>query len=343
MTVDVALVSVVARLFGLGEVRSAPVRLQGYGTAGAWRVRTDTGRWVVKTARPVEPWEFAAMRDAGALERAAIAAGVTVPRAVEPPHDAGAAGRTAGYWTAVPGRPDHARVSEWMDGEHPLIPADAGVAAWLGRTVAVLAAAAPPASVHSGRGYPLHPLAAWQEWLDAALKAELVDQEARERLWSAVVEGTRIVEAGLAAPPPLVISHRDINHRNILLTARGPALIDFDVSGPEAPWWELVHFAFLLACASLGDDEPDPALLAAAVRAFEEAGGQAGGRDVGAFTGLVRGMLEWPAQHLSLVLSAGRLSPARRAAAVAQIHDAARVLPEIVRSLDRWAGVLRSL
>lgn len=334
MAIDAALV---ARLFDLGEPRSEPVPLVGNGTAGAWRLDTGTGRWVVKAARAVRPWEFAAMRDAGDLERAAISAGVRVPRPLAP------RGESAGYWAAVPGGPEYVRVSEWVPGRQPRIPADKWLAGWLGESVAAMAAAAPPATADQGRGYALSDLSEWRERLGRA--ADVIGPEAAGRLLAAVQEGIQIVEAGLATAPGFVLCHRDISFRNILLTGRGPALIDFDLAGPEVPWWELVHFAFLLACAALGDDEPEPALIEAAVSAYTERGGPVGTADAVAFTGLLRGMLEWAAGNLALAGPPGRggtVKPSVRAEAVARLADAAEVLPVIVRSIDRWANLLES-
>lgn len=62
VTIDAALV---ARMFDLGEVCSSPLLLPGNSPAGAWALHTITGRWIVKTLRPVEPWEFEAMQQAG--------------------------------------------------------------------------------------------------------------------------------------------------------------------------------------------------------------------------------------------------------------------------------------
>ncbi|MBT2234558.1 phosphotransferase family protein [Nonomuraea sp. NEAU-A123] len=334
MAIDAALV---ARLFDLGEPRSEPVPLVGNGTAGAWRLDTGTGRWVVKAARAAEPWEFAAMRDSGDLERAALSAGVRVARPLEP------RGESAGYWAAVPGGSEYVRVSEWTPGRQPCIPADKWLAEWLGESVAAMAAAVPPAAVDQGRGYSLRDLPEWRERLGRA--AAVIGPVPAGRLLAAVEEGTAIVEAGLATAPGFVLCHRDISFRNILLTGRGPALIDFDLAGPEVPWWELVHFAFLLACTSLGDDEPEPALIEAAVSAYAERGGQVGTAEAVAFTGLLRGMLEWAAYNLALAGPPGRgdvVKPSVRAEAVARLAEAAKVLPVIVRSIDRWANLLES-
>ncbi|MEU0564438.1 phosphotransferase [Nonomuraea sp. NPDC005983] len=306
--------------------------LSGYSSASAWKLRTEAGLWVVKAQYAIKRWEVEAMRHSGDLERAALAAGIAVPRPVEGGEGA------AGFWAPAPGGTEYLRVSAWADGPRAELPAGRELAAWLGGTVAALAAVAPPVDVRQGRGYPLHPLAQWEEWLST----ESVGRREKARLLSAAADGTPLVQEALAASrSPFVLSHRDLNHRNILLTPHGPTLIDFDQAGPEVPWWELVHFAFLLACASLGDDEPDPVLLGAAVSAFAERGGNVGELDLSAFAGLLRGMLEWPAANLMVL--AGDAPAARRGEALRQVAEAARVLPVIMGSVERWVAVLRAL
>ncbi|MBG0814649.1 phosphotransferase enzyme family protein [Planomonospora sp. ID82291] len=332
MTIDAALV---ARMFDLGEVCSSPLLLPGHSPAGTWKLHTTTGRWVVKTLRPSEGWEFEAMQQAGDLERAVLSAGVLTPRPVE------ACGISGGYWLAMSEEPKYVRVSEWLEGTQPEIPASEDLAAWLGRSVAAMAAVSLPVTVDEGRGYPLYPLAVWHEWLDKAYAMEIVTAKQRAQLLAAVADGTQLVEAGLATDSSFLLCHRDINHRNILLTARGPALIDFDHSGPEVPWWELVHFALLLACRSLGDDEPDPRLVKTAVSAFVENGGEVGTDDEIAFAGLIRGMMEWPACRLMTLLGSAETASPTWADTVAQVHEAAELLPVMVRSVGRWTALLR--
>lgn len=170
----------------------------------------------------------------------------------------------------MPGGSDYVRVSEWLDGTQPEIPADEHLAVWLGQSVAKMAAVAPPGYFDVGRGYPLYPLAGWHEWLGKARSMDILTAKQRGQLLAAVTDGAQLVQAGLSMDPSFQLCHHDINYRNILLTARGPALLDFDHAGPDVPWWELVHFALLLACRSLGDDEPEPRLVSAAVSAFAE-------------------------------------------------------------------------
>jgi hypothetical protein len=117
-----------------------------------------------------------------------------------------------------------------------------------------------------------------------------------------------------------VLCHRDINRHNIVVTRDGPVLLDFDNAGPQRPWWELVHHAFLLACHDLGPEEPDPTTVRAAVRAYREAGGEPGPADRTAFAGLLAGLEHWTREH-----------PV----------EAAPRLPLITRSLDRWSALLR--
>src|SRR5205814_4360848 len=118
--------------------------LPGGAVAQRWRLRTDGGTWMVKIYASPAAWEREQMRDAGALELAAHAAGVAMPRPVVPP------GPAIGLWQAV--RPGYARVAEWVDGTPPsanTVPR----AGWLGRTLATLDRLGLPADPARGVAY----------------------------------------------------------------------------------------------------------------------------------------------------------------------------------------------
>lgn len=280
----------VARRFGLGAVTVPWRRLGGLSAAEVWALGTTRGRWVVKVASG---------RVGGAaetLERAARAAGVRMPPAVAPVHDAGA------LWADVGGI--QVRVWRHVDGDAPRLPADDGLAGWLGTTIATIAGLAIPATVEQSEPVP---------W------AEVIGE--RTALLAAVTDLDALARDAVGHRPPTVLCHRDINSRNILITADGPVLLDFDHAGAQAPWWELVHHTFLLACRDLGPEEPDRRTVRAALTAYAEAGQPTGPADVHAFGGLVAGLLDWVRTGMAL-------------------DQAAASLPLVARSLPRWARLL---
>jgi Phosphotransferase enzyme family len=182
------------------------------------------------------------------------------------------------------------RVWERVFGAAPTLPASEDLAAWLGSTVATIGRLALPSTVDP-------------------VSESTVD----------TVAGQALAELARTTGLAKVLCHRDINSRNILMTAGGPVLLDFESAGPQAPWWELVHHAFLLSCRDLGPEEPDPTTIRAAVRAYREHGGDVGPADRTAFAGLAAGLLDW-ARH----------EPAA----------AAPRLPLIASSLNRWSPLL---
>jgi Ser/Thr protein kinase RdoA (MazF antagonist) len=326
-----------AEHFGLGELVAPPRPLAGFSPAGVWALDTVDGRWVVKSMRPQHAWQVEGMRRSGALELTAYRAGVAVPRPV-PPLAGG-----VGLWLPVDGT--YLRVSERVAGDPPAVPAEVGVARWLGETVAAIARLGLPADL-TAAAYPVHSLEEWTEWLAHCRTAGLLSGIEHAALTDAVAAGTELVGSAMARAPRFLLAHRDISRPNILVTGAGPMLLDFDHAGPEVAWWELVHHVFLLSCVRLGQDEPVPAVIRAAVQAYADAGGEVGAADETAFAGLVRGMLEWTAFSAWLGLGLRRLGPVRsmarrQAEAAGFVREASRVLPVLLASLPRWSTRLR--
>jgi hypothetical protein len=315
----------VADAFGLGRPLGAPDPLSGGGTARRWRLRTDRGTWMVKTHRDPALWEREQMRDAGALERAAYAAGVAMPRPLAPPAP------SIGLWHAV--GPGYARVCEWVDGVTP--PADPmPLATWLGETMAAIDRLALPADPATGVAYTLYPMADWHRWLDDAHAACLLDRAATADLKAAVAEATALVEAGLATGPAFRLGHRDANCRNFLLTDRGPVLIDFDSAGPEVPWWGAVYAAW-------DHGRPDIATIGPTVLdAYAAHGGRLGPADATAFAGAFRAVLDQFAFHLRLATGHPG-DPERLAASRRMLPLFRHGVPEMLDLVDGWVRLLR--
>lgn len=287
--------SSVAQAFGLGTAIRPPRRLPGRSDADVWELYTDRGQWVAKIVSEVPP-------DSETLEWHARAAGVATPPPVLP----GTPAPGARFWAPVAGV--MVRVWRRVDGTPPAVPADRSVATWLGRTIATIAALDLPA---------------------AAPQESTVDHTGLEtNLAKAVRRMQAIVREAMPHRPTVVLSHRDISRRNVLVTAAGPVLLDFDHAGPEAPWWELVHHGFLLACRDLGPEDPDPTAVGLTVQAYADAGGKVGPADMTAYGGLVSGLLDWVALSV-------------RTGDVEALRHAEQSLPLVARSLERWTALLR--
>jgi Ser/Thr protein kinase RdoA (MazF antagonist) len=265
-----------------------------------YALSTDRGEFVVKLT-DTDPVSLSAT---SALEQAARAAGVVTPTPIEPTTPA------AGYWGLVAGW--HTRVSRAVPGAAPVVPATPDLAAWLGRTVATIASLAVTVP-------PAHPPAfeAWRDRLPST----------HRRLAATLDELAALAAVSWARPPPTRPGHRDITPHNILLTADGPLLLDFDQSGPAPAWWELVHQTLLLSCADLGAEQPNELSVRTAVAAYADAGGPVGEPDLAAFTGLITGLLAWVNERASQ-------------GHVPSLDQAARSLPRVLRALPRWTRLL---
>jgi hypothetical protein len=322
------------RAFDLGTGTAPPVRLAGGSSAERWLLTTDRGRWMVKVTAAPQEWERHQMRVSGVLERAAYRTGVPMPEPVAP------RGAAIGYWAPAGESGKWTRVTRWVDGAPPGS-ADPALAAWLGRTVAAIERLDLPADPTADAAYPLHPVPDWRHWLDEAVPAGVLDGRQARILASAVRDATALMEAALAeARPAFRLAHRDVNRRNILVTAPGPVLLDFDYAGPEVPWWELVHHAFDLASPRLGHEAPRADLVRAAVAAHQDAGGTPGPASPDAFAGLVHAVLNATAYHLWLALGHRAAAPERRSQAAALVRDQATALPAIVSSVEEWCRLL---
>ena len=292
------------RAFGLGTPSSSPRPLPGLSTAHVFGIETDRGSFVVKRSdsRP----------DPGpsTLERAARVAGVATARPIEPPTPA------VGYWAELEG--GYVRVSEAVVGAPLALPASPAVATWLGRTIAVITGLRLDPGVAS-----LGPDAGLAG--EAAVRAWATALPGHPALAATLREFDQLVAAAKSSAPPSVLTHRDLNARNILLAASGPVLLDFDHAGPATAWAELVHHTFLLACTDLGAEEPDPAVVRAAVRGYLDAGGEPGPAAPAAFASLLAGLAGWVGINLD------------NRAVLAQ---AAASLPPVLDALPRWSRLL---
>jgi hypothetical protein len=287
--------SSVAEAFDLGTVTRPARRLRGRSDAHVWALDTDRGQWVAKLQARVPP--------AGDnLEWHARAAGVTTAPPVLPVTPVPG----ARFWASTPVGP--ARVWRRLTGAQPAVPADRSVAAWLGHSIATMASLRLPA---------------------APVQASEVDCVGLEKeLAAAVREMEGILREARPHRPTVVLSHRDISRRNVLVTGDGPVLLDFDHAGPQAPWWELVHHSFLLSCHDLGREEPDPTTIGLMVEAYADAGGEVGPADLTAYGGLLGGLLDWVAASVGT-------------GDVQALRQAEQSLPLVARSLERWTALLR--
>lgn len=162
--------------------------------SGTRVLTTDRGLWVVKTGRLADDWQRRQARRAHQLENAALAAGIGMPRPVEPPSPA------VGHWYNPAGQ-DAVRVTEWVEG-HDLrrpgttdVSALAEAAGWVGGTLGRIALLGPVGDgpVDDGRK-ALHPMADWRTWVAEAEAGDSTVARPARSLLPVIEDATRLIE-----------------------------------------------------------------------------------------------------------------------------------------------------
>lgn len=250
----------IAEAFDLGRPVAQLTQVQ-HTVSRSWRLDTSAGSFHVKQFWAEDDPEWARqLVDRMEFERQAMAAGIGVVRPIDPVTSAyGWAGR-------VEGRGAY-RVYEWVD-NRPLNPDD-DITDWLGGTLAQLHRLRPigePPDL-AWRWFVSHPRACWESWIATAVEqGKPWTSTARERLGDILELGRRDDRAFLAAADH-VITHRDIEPYNVIMTANGPILIDWDSVGPDSATVETGH-----AAITFGYD--DAARVHRILDAYTAAGGE---------------------------------------------------------------------
>ncbi len=260
-----------AEAFDLGTP-TGPVVAVRHVSQETWRLDTSSGSVLVKRfwRGPDLPWREsldAAMR----LEGQALEAGIDSPRPVQPRvAQFGAAAQIdgLGIFRAYP-----------FVTHRPLSPDD-DIADWLGDTLARIHQLDPldhvPAPPWWYNQFPPARPAHWHEWLEqGAAQCRAWAPALKQHLHLVLDLSVRVTDA-FAAAVPHVLTHRDIEPWNVLMTPSGrgwrPLLIDWDVAGPDSAPLETAYA--LASFAMYGRAEPDPAWLRRAADAYAAAGGQ---------------------------------------------------------------------
>jgi Ser/Thr protein kinase RdoA (MazF antagonist) len=103
-----------------------------------------------------------------------------------------------------------------------------------------------------------------------------------------------------------VASHRDLNAHNVLFTAAGLSLIDWDAAGPASPAWERASYATLWAAR--GGGRHDGEAVSAFLRAYLDAGGELSADDADTLAHLVLSVEDWTRKNVRWAVEA----PTRR-------------------------------
>lgn len=210
---------------------------------GAWsnqvyRLVTTSGVFAVKHLR--NPWADARWQDwlaaAWEFELLAFARGVAMPEPIPSASDGGPVAWVPSHGTvAEEGTPIPVRLHRWVEGSPALSTATAD--AW--PELAARAAGAPP-------GFRRH-------WADQIMS-----------VWPAVRQIAEL--ARVPADAPEVMTHGDVDQKNVVLSAAGPVLCDWDVAMPMQPRRELADVAMSMAGLT------SPPVARQVIRAYRAAG-----------------------------------------------------------------------
>ena len=240
---------VIAAAFDLGTPDGELVFVRR-GDTDTWRLETESGSYFVKGYWPETGGQFTSgglldqLAVAMPFEERALAGGIDMAEPV-PPVDP-----VLGWVTRIEDR--LFRVNRWI--ECRAVRPEDDIAEWLGRTMAKVHQLQPLDQV----GLPdwwraaIRPRADWEEWFtEARQRGEPWSDEAWERLPRILAELTARIEEVCETAPDLVMTHGDFKSHNLLMTANGPVLIDWDSVRPDSAALEAGRMAHMFGAETL--------------------------------------------------------------------------------------------
>ncbi len=238
----------IAAAFRIGEPAGELVLVRR-GDTDTWRLETSSGSYLVKGYWPTTGGQFASgglldqLAVAMPFEQRALSAGIDMAEP-EPPVEP-----VLGWVTRIDDR--LFRVYRWI--ESRAIQPDDDIAEWLGRTMARVHQLQPLDQV----GLPdwwrtaLKPRSDWEEWFtDARQRGEPWAEQAWQRL-PRILELTARIEEVCETAPDLVMTHGDFKSHNLLMTPRGPVLIDWDSVRSDSAALEAGRMAHVFGAETL--------------------------------------------------------------------------------------------
>lgn len=242
--------------------------------SGAWsnRVfRLTVGSETYAVKEMLNPWEDASWADwlaeAWAFEQRAIAAGVAAPEPIPNPAD-------GSCLAAVERRGDGGeavvRVHRWIEGHPaPLVSASESLARWSGETLALLHRLGErPARREVFPILNIDNAKRWASLIDAADRAPAPWGHLMHTAAPCVAAIAELAEASGYRPDEEVMTHGDIDQKNVVIDPAGPHLCDWDVAAPLIPRREVADVAMSMAAWKRFD------IAQTVVHSYRSAGGQ---------------------------------------------------------------------
>ena len=241
---------------------------------GAWSNRVfqlEAGgrRYAVKEMRNpwMEPYWQQWLAESWDFEQRAIAAGVAAPRPVPDP----ASGSCLAWVSRRDPALGHApvRVHHWVDGNPPGPgPVAMDTARWAGQALATLHGLR--ARPRDRSLFPVPSTVTASRWPELAQAAQLSGMAWAHLLTAAAPAVAVIAELATSAgyrPDQEVLTHGDVDQKNLITTTHGPVLCDWDLATPLVPRRELADVAMSLGCWE------NLAVSRQVLRSYHQAGG----------------------------------------------------------------------
>lgn len=335
-----AIAAAVAQRFELGEPLGPLRAVDGGRSHRMWRLATESGVWAVKELnRSREPWWIEDYLIAARIEQCAWDSALPMPRPRSPREPA--APLLADI--DLDGTPTSFRVHEWLDGRHPTH-ADPVDPRWVGETLARLhrlPVALDPAGANRYEPYGAQDWRIWLEQSPDDVPSAFLD-EVGTRLPEVarakeIIDDAAAGDARASATP--VFTHRDVKPDNVLLTARGPVLLDWDGAGLDLAESETLRAALAFSREPAGWDR---ARFSAVVRSYHAAGGARIPAEQAVFEGVLRSQLGAAAFLLWRALGHRPAAPAERQAAYQHTLELLDALHDSLCALETWTSWLRA-
>jgi len=236
--------------FGLEGPLMAWTAVSGAWSNRVFRLEAGGRAFAVKEMR--NPWGDARweewLAESWSFELLAIGAGVAAPAPVSNPAGGGCLARVSrgdGTAAAVP-----VRVHRWVDGQPFSLAAVAPECArWAGQVLAALhGLGVRPCDRSVFPVLNAENAGRWPELSDAAHRSGAEWARQMTAAASSVSLIAELAQSCGARPGDEVMSHGDIDQKNIISAALGPVLCDWDTAAPLVPLRELADVAMSLAC-----------------------------------------------------------------------------------------------
>jgi thiamine kinase-like enzyme len=303
-----------------------------------WRLETTSGAFAVKEIAldSESAWTADRIERAFVLERAAFAAGISMPRPVrvaETDMCLAQVHRSDGSRATV-------RVHEWVEGEGlQRVVYGTDFATRVSGVISRIHALAMPAGVTQAEALVT---LGGDHWRELAERVERSDAEWKwefRAILPTLAEIEAYVDRARSDATPLIFGHRDADQKNWMKTAaKDLLLVDWDAAGPVNPRHEVASLALTWAGAHLG--EPDWKCVRAWITGYREGGGVLDAirpTDLADFVAVLSQSFEYNARR-AIGERPGDNADRKQSSDI--VRRGFKDLPRYMRSVERWTRML---